>query len=154
MRGAVAAAPSLRRGRRREAGGGPARELLTPPAAAARLPARSPRPAPPQVDCEVVLHRGAAAYAQVSDNWATVAPWYVDTGFTVPSALPEADHAALRAHAVAALRALGFSDGVFHVRPRRGARRRGAPARRVPANAPPSAASRRLPPPSAFRLSG
>mmetsp|Transcript_27274 Transcript_27274/g.82235 ORF Transcript_27274/g.82235 Transcript_27274/m.82235 type:complete len:541 (-) Transcript_27274:82-1704(-) len=69
----------------------------------------------PEVDIDVVVARGEAAYARVVDNGPTAEPYFAETWGVCPSLLPQSDQAQLRDLAVASLKCCGFECGVFHV---------------------------------------
>eukprot|EP00629_Pelagomonadales_sp_RCC1024_P000439 CAMPEP_0119288328 /NCGR_PEP_ID=MMETSP1329-20130426/37064_1 /TAXON_ID=114041 /ORGANISM="Genus nov. species nov., Strain RCC1024" /LENGTH=527 /DNA_ID=CAMNT_0007289109 /DNA_START=89 /DNA_END=1668 /DNA_ORIENTATION=- len=69
----------------------------------------------PEVDVDVVMARGEAAYARVVDNGPTAEPYFAETWGVCPSLLKPADQTVLRDLSVAALKCCGFDVGVFHV---------------------------------------
>jgi len=69
----------------------------------------------PEVDVDVVVSRGEAAYARVVDNGPTAEPYFAETWGVCPSLLKPADQTVLRDLSVAALKCCGFDVGVFHV---------------------------------------
>lgn len=70
----------------------------------------------PEVDVDVVLCEGKAEYAEVTDNWPTIEPFFQEVGANCPSQLSRSQQDELIKLSVDATLALGFTCGVFHVR--------------------------------------
>jgi biotin carboxylase len=68
-----------------------------------------------EFDVDALMSKGEVVYASLSDNWACWEPWFQETGMNIPSLYPEEKQAELKAFASQTLRALGFTDGAFHV---------------------------------------
>uniref|UniRef100_A0A7S1R9F4 ATP-grasp domain-containing protein n=1 Tax=Alexandrium catenella TaxID=2925 RepID=A0A7S1R9F4_ALECA len=68
-----------------------------------------------EVDCDVVMSEGEWRYAAVSDNGPTLEPYFNETWAVSPSLEPKDKQVALKELSVAAVKALGFTSGVFHV---------------------------------------
>ncbi|MFF8016642.1 ATP-grasp domain-containing protein [Streptomyces sp. NPDC007929] len=66
----------------------------------------------PEVSVETVSHAGAVQVVGVTDKSVGGAPAFVETGHMFPAALPTADAEAAAQTALAALKALGLTDGV------------------------------------------
>ena len=69
----------------------------------------------PEVDVDIVIHKSECFYAAVVDNGPTVAPFFSETWNLCPSLLSEAQQVELIIEALATVKALGFTDGIFHV---------------------------------------
>jgi len=69
----------------------------------------------PEVDVDVVLSDGRAVYAEVTDNWPTIEPYFQEVGANCPSVLTRTQQDELIQLSVAATLSLGFTCGVFHV---------------------------------------
>ena len=69
----------------------------------------------PEVDVDVVMARGEAAYAKVVDNGPTAEPYFAETWGLCPSLLPASQQEELLQLAVDALKCCNFDVGVFHV---------------------------------------
>lgn len=68
-----------------------------------------------EVDIDVVMSDGEYRYAAVTDNGPTVEPYFNETWGVCPSLLPLDQQRELKDYGVACTKALGFTDGVFHV---------------------------------------
>jgi len=68
-----------------------------------------------EVDVDVVMSEGEWKYAAVSDNGPTLEPYFNETWAVAPSLLPKDQQVALKELSVSAVKALGFTAGVFHV---------------------------------------
>lgn len=68
-----------------------------------------------EVDVDIVMSDGQWQFASVTDNGPTMEPYFPETWALCPSLLPKDEQAALKELAVNAVRALGFTSGVFHV---------------------------------------
>ena len=68
-----------------------------------------------EVDVDVLMSGGVCRYANVIDNGPTSEPFFAETWAALPSLLPTGKVDELRSLAVASVKALGFTDGVFHV---------------------------------------
>lgn len=68
-----------------------------------------------EVDVDVVVSDGHWRYAAVTDNGPTVEPYFNETWGVCPSLLPLNKQRELKELAVAAVEAIGFDCGVFHV---------------------------------------
>ena len=68
-----------------------------------------------EVDVDVLMSGGICRYVNVIDNGPTREPFFGETWACLPSLLPETQVSELKSMAVAAVTALGFSDGVYHV---------------------------------------
>jgi len=68
-----------------------------------------------EVDVDVVMSQGEWRYAAVADNGPTLEPYFNETWGLCPSILPKEQQVALKELAVGAVKALGFTSGVFHV---------------------------------------
>lgn len=66
----------------------------------------------PEVSVETVSHAGAVHVVGVTDKSVGGAPAFIETGHMFPAALPGADTEAAEQTALAALKALGLTDGV------------------------------------------
>ncbi len=66
----------------------------------------------PEVSVETVSHAGAVHVVGVTDKSVGGAPAFIETGHMFPAALPSADTEAAAQTALAALKALGLTDGV------------------------------------------
>ena len=69
----------------------------------------------PEVDVDIVLSDGRAVYAEVTDNWPTIEPYFQEVGANCPSVLTRQQQEELIQLSVAATLSLGFTCGVFHV---------------------------------------
>lgn len=68
-----------------------------------------------EVDVDIVLSEGEWTYAAITDNGPTIEPYFNETWGNCPSKLPLEQQRELKQFGVAATKALGFTDGVFHV---------------------------------------
>eukprot|EP00927_Polykrikos_kofoidii_P024854 TRINITY_DN22483_c0_g1_i1.p1 TRINITY_DN22483_c0_g1~~TRINITY_DN22483_c0_g1_i1.p1 ORF type:complete len:564 (-),score=73.95 TRINITY_DN22483_c0_g1_i1:207-1898(-) len=68
-----------------------------------------------EVDVDIVMSEGEWRYAAVSDNGPTDEPYFTESWAVMPSLLPRSQQVELRDLAVDCVKALGFTDGVFHV---------------------------------------
>ena len=68
-----------------------------------------------EVDVDLLLSGGECRYANVIDNGPTHEPYFGETWAALPSLLPQAKVDELRSVAIESAKALGFTDGVFHV---------------------------------------
>lgn len=68
-----------------------------------------------EVDVDILMSGGVCRYANVIDNGPTSEPFFAETWAALPSLLPSEKVDELRSLAVASVKALGFTDGVFHV---------------------------------------
>ena len=68
-----------------------------------------------EVDVDIVLSEGVVQYAEVTDNWPTLEPYFQEVGANCPSTLTAAQQKELIELSVAATLSLGFTCGVFHV---------------------------------------
>uniref|UniRef100_A0A7S0B870 ATP-grasp domain-containing protein n=1 Tax=Pyrodinium bahamense TaxID=73915 RepID=A0A7S0B870_9DINO len=68
-----------------------------------------------EVDVDVVMSEGEWQYAAVSDNGPTLEPYFNETWAVSPSLLPRTQQVELKELAISSVKALGFTDGVFHV---------------------------------------
>jgi carnosine synthase len=68
-----------------------------------------------EVDVDVVMSQGEWRYAAVADNGPTLEPYFNETWGLCPSNLPKDQQVALKELSVGAVKALGFTAGVFHV---------------------------------------
>ncbi|WP_171144344.1 ATP-grasp domain-containing protein [Streptomyces sp. S3(2020)] len=66
----------------------------------------------PEVSVETVSHAGAVHVVGVTDKSVGGAPAFIETGHMFPAALPTADAEAAEQTALAALKALGLTEGV------------------------------------------
>jgi len=73
----------------------------------------------PEVDVDLCFFAGRCVFASVSDNFESVAPFFMETGCACPSTLPDADDAATAGvnvvTAVAGSTGAPLVSGVFHV---------------------------------------
>ena len=69
----------------------------------------------PEVDVDLVLSGGERRYAAVIDNGPTFEPFFGETWACLPSQLSGEKQRELEAMAIDAVKALGFTDGVYHV---------------------------------------
>merc|ERR1712146_456108 len=69
----------------------------------------------PEVDCDVVMSDGKWHYAAVADNGPTLEPYFNETWAASPSLIEKTKQRELKDLAVASVKALGFTAGVFHV---------------------------------------
>lgn len=67
-----------------------------------------------EVDVDIVMSEGEWKYAAVSDNGPTLEPYFNETWAVTPSLLPRDKQVALKELAIGSVKALGFTDGVFH----------------------------------------
>ncbi|GAK51240.1 hypothetical protein U14_02483 [Candidatus Moduliflexus flocculans] len=74
-----------------------------------------------EVDIDILLVDGEVRYAQVSDNFAPIEPWFLERGGRLPSLLSAANQQALIDMAAAVLRTLGIQRGGVHFEARLGA---------------------------------
>jgi len=68
-----------------------------------------------EVDVDVVMSGGEYQYAAVADNGPTMEPYFNETWAVCPSLLPKDHQRQLKELAIASVKALGFTSGVFHV---------------------------------------
>jgi carnosine synthase len=68
-----------------------------------------------EVDIDVVMSDGDWRYAAVQDNGPTLEPYFNETWAASPSLIEKEKQRELKELAVASVKALGFSCGVFHV---------------------------------------
>jgi biotin carboxylase len=68
-----------------------------------------------EVDVDVVMSEGEWQYAAVSDNGPTLEPYFNETWAVTPSLLRRQEQVALKELAISSVKALGFTDGIFHV---------------------------------------
>jgi carnosine synthase len=68
-----------------------------------------------EVDIDVVMSDGEWYYAAVSDNGPTLEPYFNETWAASPSLIDKDKQRELKELAIASVKALGFSCGVFHV---------------------------------------
>jgi len=68
-----------------------------------------------EVDIDVVMSGGEWRYAAVADNGPTLEPYFNETWAVCPSLIGKDEQRELKELAVASVKALGFSAGVFHV---------------------------------------
>lgn len=69
----------------------------------------------PEVDVDIVLSDGKAVYAEVTDNWPTIEPYFQEVGANCPSVLSREHQDELIKLSIDATLSLGFTCGVFHV---------------------------------------
>lgn len=69
----------------------------------------------PEFDVDVIMYDGEARFISTTDNWDCIAPYFLETGSNCPSVFPEKDVADLEEYTINVIRALGFSQGAFHV---------------------------------------
>ncbi|GBG33056.1 Carnosine synthase 1 [Hondaea fermentalgiana] len=69
----------------------------------------------PEFDVDVIMADGEPRFMATSDNWECLAPYFLETGSNCPSVFPAKDVAALEEYTVDVIRALGFTQGAFHV---------------------------------------
>jgi carnosine synthase len=69
----------------------------------------------PEVDVDIIMADGESVYEAMADNWPTIEPYFNETGSNCPSILPQYQQDELRDLAVASVKALGLTMGVFHV---------------------------------------
>mmetsp|Transcript_1028 Transcript_1028/g.2641 ORF Transcript_1028/g.2641 Transcript_1028/m.2641 type:complete len:619 (-) Transcript_1028:177-2033(-) len=69
----------------------------------------------PEVDVDIVMSGGEYQYAGVADNGPTMEPYFNETWAVCPSLLPLDQQRSLKELAVACVKALEFTVGVFHV---------------------------------------
>lgn len=67
-----------------------------------------------EVDIDILLQNGKVKFAAVTDNAQTEEPYFVETGWTMPSVLPDDDCEALIGLAEETLEKLGVRDGCIH----------------------------------------
>lgn len=65
-----------------------------------------------EVDVDVVLSEGVAVYAEVTDNWPTIEPYFQEVGANCPSTLTAEQQKELVHLSVAATLSLGALRGV------------------------------------------
>lgn len=68
----------------------------------------------PEVDIDMLLQGGAIRYANVSDNFAPVEPFFLEVGGQIPSSLPDPAVRELVDVAGKTLAALGVREGCIH----------------------------------------
>lgn len=68
-----------------------------------------------EVDVDIVMSDGEWRYAAICDNGPTEEPYFSESWAVMPSLLPRSQQVELRDLAVDCVKALGFTDGVFHV---------------------------------------
>jgi carnosine synthase len=68
-----------------------------------------------EFDVECLVWDGKLVYANVVDNWRTLAPYFQDRGFNAPSVSPEQVQKEMIEYSAAAVQALGFTRGNFHM---------------------------------------
>lgn len=68
-----------------------------------------------EVDVDIVMSEGEWRYAAVADNGPTLEPYFNETWAVSPSLLPKDQQRDLKELAIASVKALGFTAGVFHV---------------------------------------
>eukprot|EP00928_Gymnodinium_smaydae_P042643 TRINITY_DN28687_c0_g2_i1.p1 TRINITY_DN28687_c0_g2~~TRINITY_DN28687_c0_g2_i1.p1 ORF type:complete len:696 (+),score=144.16 TRINITY_DN28687_c0_g2_i1:83-2089(+) len=68
-----------------------------------------------EVDVDLVMCEGEWQYAAVSDNGPTLEPYFNETWAVSPSLLPRQQQVELKELAISSVKALGFTDGIFHV---------------------------------------
>lgn len=68
-----------------------------------------------EVDIDVVISDGEWRYAAITDNGPTIEPYFNETWGNCPSLLPLEQQRELKEFGIQATKALGFTDGVFHV---------------------------------------
>jgi carnosine synthase len=69
----------------------------------------------PEVDVDIVLFKGECYFGAVVDNGPTKEPYFAETWNLCPSLLSAEQQKELVDEALATVKALGFTDGVFHV---------------------------------------
>jgi len=67
-----------------------------------------------EVDVDILLQNGKVKFACVSDNDKTNEPFFIETGRTTPSVLPETSQRHLQAMAEDVLEKMGVRDGCVH----------------------------------------
>lgn len=68
-----------------------------------------------EVDVDIVMSNGEWWYAAVSDNGPTLEPYFNETWAVTPSLLSRQKQVELKELAIASVKAIGFTEGVFHV---------------------------------------
>lgn len=68
-----------------------------------------------EVDVDIVFSDGDWRYAAVTDNGPTFEPYFNETWGLMPSLLTKDKQSSLKELAIASVKALGFTSGVFHV---------------------------------------
>lgn len=69
----------------------------------------------PEFDIDMVLWEGECHYYAVAENWPTNEPYFFETGLHAPSGYPPDRLRPIIDMAIAATKALGLANGVFHV---------------------------------------
>jgi len=68
-----------------------------------------------EVDVDVIMRGGKAVYSSVTDNWPTRRPFFLATGSSLPSHLPQKGQDQLSDLAVKTAQAMKLGDGVLHI---------------------------------------
>jgi carnosine synthase len=68
-----------------------------------------------EVDVDILLQNGAVVFNSITDNWATVEPYFIPKGSTLPSRMPRDKQQEMIELSIESAKALGFTDGVLHI---------------------------------------
>jgi carnosine synthase len=67
-----------------------------------------------EVDIDILIQNGRIKFVSISDNDKTAEPFFIETGFSTPSSLPEDDQEALKRMADETLEKLNIQNGCLH----------------------------------------
>eukprot|EP00122_Pirum_gemmata_P008669 Pgem_evm1s7998 len=68
-----------------------------------------------EFDVDLLLWDGDLVWCNIIDNWPTMEPTFLETGSNSPSIFTLKEQIQLRNYATACVKALGFTQGAFHV---------------------------------------
>jgi len=68
-----------------------------------------------EFDVDILLWEGKMVYGRVCDNWLPSPPYFLENGSNFPSVVPQRVQDELATFSYAAVRAMGFVRGAFHV---------------------------------------
>jgi D-alanine-D-alanine ligase-like ATP-grasp enzyme len=67
-----------------------------------------------EVDIDMLIQNGKVKFYSITDNYKTNEPFFIETGFAIPSSLPARDLLALRETAEDTLEKMGVQNGCVH----------------------------------------
>eukprot|EP00121_Abeoforma_whisleri_P016741 Awhi_evm1s15349 len=68
-----------------------------------------------EFDIDILMSNGVVVYCNVTDNWPTMEPTFLETGSNCPSTFSATVQQQLKDYSIQCVRALGFVQGAFHV---------------------------------------
>eukprot|EP00121_Abeoforma_whisleri_P002342 Awhi_evm1s2097 len=68
-----------------------------------------------EFDIDILMSNGIVVYCNVTDNWPTLEPTFLETGSNCPSIFSQTKQQQLKDYSIQCVKALGFTQGAFHV---------------------------------------